>query len=205
MVSTLKDCEKENQKTNKTKRIPGRHRKQLAKLKVFIICVLCLATQSCLILCNPMDDSLPGSSVPGILQARILEWVVMPCSTGSSQPQKPLVEGSGPIDGKSSGPWVKAWRKALHGSGWEVMGLFPVAAATRLTLMNRLLLSRGPWMPITPPSFPGVTPAHPLSFMSGITSSRNPSLSKHEQRLGVSSRHCPVEYPLSVHSLLTVV
>ena len=34
--------------------------------------------QSCLTLCDPMDCSLPGSSVHGILQARILEWVVMP-------------------------------------------------------------------------------------------------------------------------------
>ena len=38
-------------------------------------------------LCNPMDYSLPGSSVHGILQARILEWVVIPFSRGSSQPR----------------------------------------------------------------------------------------------------------------------
>ena len=31
-------------------------------------------TQSCLILRDPMDCSLPGSSVPGIFQARVLEW-----------------------------------------------------------------------------------------------------------------------------------
>ena len=43
--------------------------------------------QSCLTLCGPMDCSLPGSSVHGILQARILEWVVMPSSRGSSQPR----------------------------------------------------------------------------------------------------------------------
>ena len=30
--------------------------------------------QSCLTLCDPMDCSLPGSSVPGIFQARVLEW-----------------------------------------------------------------------------------------------------------------------------------
>ena len=36
-------------------------------------------------LCNPMDCSPPGSSVHGILQARILEWVAMPSSRGSSQ------------------------------------------------------------------------------------------------------------------------
>ena len=33
--------------------------------------------QSCLTLCNPMDGTLPGSSVHGILQARILEWVAI--------------------------------------------------------------------------------------------------------------------------------
>ena len=42
-------------------------------------------TQSCLILCDPMDCSLPGSSVLGILQARILEWAAIPFSRGSSQ------------------------------------------------------------------------------------------------------------------------
>ena len=45
--------------------------------------------QSCMTLCNPMDCSPPGSSVHGILQARILEWVVMPASRGSSQPRDP--------------------------------------------------------------------------------------------------------------------
>ena len=38
-------------------------------------------------LCNPVDRSPPGSSVPGILQARILEWVAMPLSRGSSHPR----------------------------------------------------------------------------------------------------------------------
>ena len=33
--------------------------------------------QSCLTLCEPIDSSPPGSSVPGILQARILEWVAI--------------------------------------------------------------------------------------------------------------------------------
>ena len=39
------------------------------------------------ILCNPMDCSLPGSSIHGILQARILEWVPMPFPGESSQPR----------------------------------------------------------------------------------------------------------------------
>ena len=42
-------------------------------------------TQSCPTLCDPMDCSLPGSSVHAILQARILEWIAVPFSRGSSQ------------------------------------------------------------------------------------------------------------------------
>ena len=43
-----------------------------------------LVAQLCPALCNPMDCSLPGSSVHGILQARILEWVAIFFSRGSS-------------------------------------------------------------------------------------------------------------------------
>ena len=46
-----------------------------------------LVTQSCLTLCDPMDCSPPGSSAHGILQARILEWVAIPLSRGSSWPR----------------------------------------------------------------------------------------------------------------------
>ena len=42
-------------------------------------------TKLCQTLCNPMDCSLPGSSVHGIFQARILEWVAISSSRGSSQ------------------------------------------------------------------------------------------------------------------------
>ena len=41
--------------------------------------------QSCPTLCDPMDCSLPGSSLHGILQARILEWVAISFSRGSSR------------------------------------------------------------------------------------------------------------------------
>ena len=41
----------------------------------------------CPTLCNPMDYSLPGSSVHGILLARTLEWVANPFSRGSSRPR----------------------------------------------------------------------------------------------------------------------
>ena len=50
----------------------------------YSVCV-CVYTQSCLTLCDPVDCSLPGSSVHGIFQARILEWVAISYSRGSSQ------------------------------------------------------------------------------------------------------------------------
>ena len=43
--------------------------------------------QSCLTLCDPMDHRPPGTSVHGILQAKILAWVAMPFSRGPSQPR----------------------------------------------------------------------------------------------------------------------
>ena len=59
--------------------------------------VVVLVTQLCLTLCDSMDCSPPGSSVPGILQAKILEWIAMPFSRGSSQPrdqtQVPCIAG----------------------------------------------------------------------------------------------------------------
>ena len=43
--------------------------------------------QSCPTICDPMDCSPPGSSIQGILQTRIPEWVAMSFSTGSSRPR----------------------------------------------------------------------------------------------------------------------
>ena len=60
-------------------------------MKVYVLCVymryMYLVTQSCPTLWDPMDHSLPGSSVRGILQARILEWVATSYSRGSSRPR----------------------------------------------------------------------------------------------------------------------
>ena len=51
-------------------------------------CAVCAKSlHSCPTLCNPMKCSLPGYSVHGILQERILEWAAMPFSRGSSQPR----------------------------------------------------------------------------------------------------------------------
>ena len=51
------------------------------------LCMLVQSLLSCPTLCDPIDCSLPGSSVYRILQARILEWVAMPSFRGPSQPR----------------------------------------------------------------------------------------------------------------------
>ena len=74
----------------------------LCKIKLFSVwkrfnkygkvsCVHAQLLQLCLTLCNPMDCSPPGSSVHGILQIRILEWVAMPSSMGSSRPKRTCI------------------------------------------------------------------------------------------------------------------
>ena len=62
---------------------------------------------SCLALCNPMDCSAPGSSVHGILQARILEWVAIP-SLGHLPEPKPLKKRSRWFS------WVPLWFLAFR-------------------------------------------------------------------------------------------
>ena len=51
------------------------------------VVVVVVVTQSCPTLCDRVDCSLPGSFVHGILQARVLEWVAIPFSKGSSWPK----------------------------------------------------------------------------------------------------------------------
>ena len=54
--------------------------------KAWHTCVSAKLLHLCPTVCDPMDPILPGSSVCGILQARILEWIAMPSSRGSFQP-----------------------------------------------------------------------------------------------------------------------
>ena len=54
--------------------------------KELCVCV-CVCTQSCLILCVPMDYSTPDSSVHGIFQTGILEWFAISFSSEPSQPK----------------------------------------------------------------------------------------------------------------------
>ena len=61
-----------------------------------------IVTRLCLTLCNPMDCIPPGSSVPEIIQARILEWVAIPFS------------GPVPSPGDLSDPWIERSSPALQ-------------------------------------------------------------------------------------------
>ena len=64
------------------------HMKDLYTSELFFAFLhACSVAQSCRALCDSVDCSPPGSSVHGILQARIVEWVAMPSSRGSSQPR----------------------------------------------------------------------------------------------------------------------
>ena len=58
------------------------------QLRKYMIIVVVVVLSLCHVqpFCNPMDCSLPGSSVHGILHARILEWVAIPFSKESSNP-----------------------------------------------------------------------------------------------------------------------
>ena len=53
----------------------------------FLLSTSVLVAQLCPTLCDPTDCSLPGSSVHGILQERILEWAAVPFYRGSSHPR----------------------------------------------------------------------------------------------------------------------
>ena len=71
--------------------------------------VLCLVAQSCLTLCNPIDCSLPGSSIHGIFQARILEWVAMLSSGGSSQSRDQTQASCNAVRSCQGSPRILEW------------------------------------------------------------------------------------------------
>ena len=71
---------------------------------------LCSVVQSCVTLCDPLDHSPPGSSVCGISQARILEWVSITFSRGSSWPRDRICVSC--IGGQSLYHWA-IWEAPL--------------------------------------------------------------------------------------------
>ena len=90
-------------------------------------------TQSCPALCDPMDCSPPGSSVRGISQARILEWVAIPYSRGPPQPR--------------DWPWV-SW-DSLHWVLWQCAAWEALCTGmphlVHLALSSRGFASFTPW------------------------------------------------------------
>ena len=81
--------------------------------------------QSCLTLCNPMDCRFPGSSVHGILQTRVLKWVAISFSRGSSQPRD------------------RAWVARIAGSCftiWATRGFFELASKYYFFWLSTLCL-----------------------------------------------------------------
>ena len=99
----------------------------------------------CPTLCDPMDYSLPGSSVRGILQGRILEWVTMPSSRGSSQPrdwEEPREEPGSPAlqaDSLSAEPPGKP-KNTGEGSLSLLQQIFPIQELNWGLLHCRLIL-----------------------------------------------------------------
>ena len=81
-----------------------------------------LVAHSCLTLCEPVDNSQPGFSVHGILQARILGWVSMPSSRGSSWPgdrttslmSPPLAGGFFSSSSKMTEMFRLSWSLLIH-------------------------------------------------------------------------------------------
>ena len=100
---------------------PDFWRLQFSEMNINVVSMwTCLVIQLSSTLCNPMDYSPPGTSVHGILQARILEWVAMSFSRGSPQPRDQtqvswIAEDSLPpeLPGKTYGQHVK-WKLLSH-------------------------------------------------------------------------------------------
>ena len=91
----------------------------------------------CPTLCNPMDCSLPGSSVHGILQARILEWTAIPFYRGCSQPTD-QIQVSRIADGFFT---ISANREALE--HWR--GLCRVMSCRVVKSLSHVQLFVTPW------------------------------------------------------------
>ena len=78
-------------------------------------------------LCNPMDCGLPGSSVHGIFQARVLKWVAISFSRGSSRPRdgiRVFCMAESPLSHLGSQGIAFYWKMetpALHGVRWAVV------------------------------------------------------------------------------------
>ena len=114
----------------------------------------CSVISVVLTLCDPMNHSPPGSTVHGISQARILEWVAMPSSRGSSQPRDQTTSPAPPALQAESLPLSHQGR----------LSRAPTAAAKSLqscpTLCDRID-GRPPGSPV-----PGILQARTLEWLA---------------------------------------
>ena len=117
---------------------------------------LSLVTQLYLTLYDPMDCSLPSSSVHGDLQARILEWATMPSSRDLSNPEN---EPRSPALQADSLPTIWATREALakvrvNRKWWQVIWVRATCCLSGFWLQqldfHNLYTSRSAWPPHLP-------------------------------------------------------
>ena len=125
------------------------------KVTSSIMCVcLCSVAQLCLTLCDCMDCSLPGSSVHGILQARILEWVGIPFLLYGMFPTKGLNPGLPLANSLPSEPPGKPKNTGV-GSLSLLQRIFPTQELTQGFLHSRWvfyqLSYQGNLLPTPPP------------------------------------------------------
>ena len=95
----------------KRKQAPIRFKGNLEKLAAAAAAAAAKSLQSCPILCDPIDSSPPGSPVPGILQARTLEWVAI--SFPSAWKWKGKVKSLSRVRLLAT-PWLKKKKKKVQ-------------------------------------------------------------------------------------------
>ena len=134
--------------------------------------------RSCPTLCNPMDCSLPGSSVHGIFQARVLEWVAIPFSRGSSWPRdRTWVSRTA---GRHLTTWAtreasspRKWHHITHSSlpGLPFLTLLLKAAWLQLDHLVGCIPGAGPWLWALWPSLPNSQSQKPGPELDSFASS----------------------------------
>ena len=106
-------------------------------------------TQSCPTLWDPMACSLPGSSIHGILQARILEWVATSFFRGSSWPR---IEPGSPASWADSLPSGLPGKPKFPGILWQLVFLHCSTSANAFPLLTNIVVqsSSHVWLFVTP-------------------------------------------------------
>ena len=130
--------------------------------------------QSCLTLCDSIDGSPPGSPVPGIIQARTLEWVAISFSNASTQGQSRVEEEGG--------------RQHFLKCQPRVLGLRGLASGVNIQL-------RGSRLRMSPTAHPGVLQGPGEGSVSGETPKKHHVSDWH-------TLTWPLSYPLSIPKAL---